>query len=155
MGDQAIVLAWSAEIVTPLRWFALAGGVLVCAMSIRGFLEFTRRQTVVNGFRALAFLVGAVAASYQSGVLLEGLPATPASPRSLFSLALLISAQVLAGGGVWLFRKIRTKNVSDLYDAIEATGPIADLYLVDREEALKLAELAREATVKAMLRKRT
>jgi hypothetical protein len=152
----AETLAWAdalaAQGIPFLRWIALVLAVPVALWSAPGFMTFARRPGVVSGFRALAFLVAASTLSFNSGYMIEGIPRPIPHPRTLLSLALLIASLFTALGGLWIFRGIRRKGVQDLFEAIEATGPIAELWKHDPAAARGLARQARAMTVDRILK---
>lgn len=141
----------TAGLVVPLRWLVLVLALPVMVWAFPGALWLARRPSVVNGFRALAFWVAFASASFQSSYVLEGLPMPSPHPRTVFSLVLLITCLVLAIGGLWIFRKLRAGGHVDLIDAIEATGPVAQLYRVDPDSARELAVEARRRLARRVL----
>lgn len=137
---------WLDPAILTLRRLVLPVAIIIMAASLRGFLIFTWRQTVMSGFRAVTFLVAATATSFQSGYVLEGLISPPGHPRQVMSLMLLLACLGMCAAGLIFFRKVEINNQDALFDAIEVTGPIADLWSVDRKAALLLAKEARELT---------
>lgn len=139
--------------VVALRWAALAIALPVLVASFPGFLAFARRPGIASGFRSLAFLIAATAISFQSGYLIEGIPLPPARPRTMLSLALLLCALFLAAGGLVVFRNVRSRGFGDLFEAIEVTGPIAELWRRDPEAARRLGDEAKRLTIDRILDK--
>lgn len=143
--------AATASLVVPLRWLVLLLGLPIMVWAAPGALWLAKRPSVVNGFRALAFWIATASVSFQSSYVIEGIPMPSPHPRTVFSLVLLTTCLVLALGGLWIFRKLRASGHVDLIDAVEATGPIAQLHRVDPAAALDLAAEARRRLARRVL----
>lgn len=142
---------FAADFLTALRWIVFVLAVPGVIFGFRGFIDFPRFLSVICGFRALAFVISAAALTFETAFLFDGFFHSSFSFRATLSHMFLIVAQVLSLGGLYRFRKIRQARLNGLYEAIEVTGPIAELYRQDPEEARRLAKVARDLTVDALL----
>lgn len=144
----------AATAIPALRWIILAVSVPVAVCALPGFLAFPRRLGIATGFRSLAFLVAVTGIAFNSGFLLEGVRMAPPDIRIVFNLVVFLAAIILAGGGLWIFRRVKAGHLVDLFDAIDATGPIAQLWKIDPDAAIALAEEAKRLTVDRHLERR-
>ena len=143
--------ALAAQFDPILRWIILALAVPVLPWTVGGFFQFARRPGVVSGFRALAFLVAACAATANFSFLVGGTRGPDPRPQIILSLIFLAAALFVAIGGMWIFRHIRRRGMADLLEAVEVTGPLAELWALDPERARALALRARAETVDVLL----
>lgn len=140
------------QAIPVLRWTMLLIAIPIACGSFGGFLAFPRNIAIIPGIRALIFLGAASAVSFNSGYLIEGVPMPEPHPRTIFSLSLFMTFLVLSGLALFWLRKVENDRTAILISAVEATGPVADLWAVDPAAARRLAAEARKLTREAHLK---